>query len=268
MDDKLFEISRAFETLRTSISPSQYVKKDVLSEYDRALSQLREYVKIERRETVYEDAGAAIDCLRRIMPLTLNSVTPEFIQELVHIGWKEDWIARLLGVKQPAISNRLKEATEKRITKMGDGDILSVVLPRELRDKPAEELSDEDRAMIAEYQLYVVTRYGKVGKDKIDAAGKLITMYRDRKVQEIAIQGKKLKIGLDYLLSEFLPNLQKKIRLAGINVDVKSMFRDALMELRKRWEIGTTVQSTDEFDRAVKKAKKRGKWVKKDKENE
>lgn len=266
MNDKLSEIIKAFETLRTQINPSQYVKKHIVEEYDKILSLLQQYAKTDRKEIAHEDVYAAIDCLRKNMPITLHMVSPRFVRELAQLGgWTQEMIARLLGTNQPNISETIKKATKEIATQVDD-DILSTILPPEL-NKPVEELTEEDRAMIAEIQLFVVSRYGKVSKDKIEASFKLINMYRDKKIQDNIIKGRMYKTAIDYFLSDFLGFIQKKLRLTDVKIDLKPLFRDALVELRERLKIGMVIQSTDEFDRAIIKAKKRGKWIKKDKEN-
>jgi len=263
MDDKLFEIARAFETLRASFAPSEYLKKEVVVEYDKALYLLRRYTQLEKKRDIIADANAAVDKLRELMPITLNMASPRFIRELAQLGWTQELIARFLGTNQEKISGRIAQATKEIATTVPD-DPLSAILPDNLRDKPVSELTDDDRIMIAELRLYAIVRYGKANKDMLDGARSLINVYQERKIKKIADEGRKLKIGIEYLQTEFLPNLLRKLQLAGVAVDVKAMFKDGLKELLKRWEV-TAVPETplEEFDRQVKKERRRGKWIKK-----
>ena len=137
-------------------------------------------------------------------------------------------------------------------------------------NKQEEDLPDSEVATIARLKLLSCVLSGKIDNTSIGAAYKLISNFQQD------IKGDSERLWLEvikplnaFYLTVLYPVIHREYQLRGDNTPINLIFADAMEGLIPILE---NIQDRDaepnEFDEAIKKAKRRGKWIKKTKKGD
>ena len=205
------------------------------------------------------------DCLTEIAQIkglhADNVIGPELIIEMKKLNFTNDDLAAFLQCHVRNIEGRLKTGRknmEERKTNQ------QFIFPPSLRDRDPETLTQEERYQIAQFALLAIVTSGKSGRDVMDAAGKMITHFDQTIKTESLRRWQQIKLFDDFYMTKFLPRLHKIFVTQEIPVDIKTIYREVLSGLQEETKkLTSQAYEESEMDKLIKKAKKRGKWVKK-----
>lgn len=173
-------------------------------------------------------------------------------------------IATLFGCTDDNIQNRWRaqvkreeKAEEERSRALGIPN-----LPASMKGKAAEDITDEEAAQVA--KIILIRRV--VENNDLDAATKLIGIFNQSVKSESLRKWQQIKIMDEFYMSKFMPAVQKEFAKAEINLDVKIIIKGILKELSEemKGKVQEAISESSELDALVSKAKRRGKFVKKE----
>lgn len=258
-----------------------------------------------------------LEAVGRIKSFHPYSLLPQHLAAYLEIGWESNEVAHLYGIATNHMYSRIRVMKRK----MEDGKIGKKAteekepepffqLPEYLKDKPPEELTEEDTMVIARIQIAKACMGGS-----LEASKQVLDRFQRFMQSDLKTKWEQVKILDNFFLSEFLPAVQRHLkindpapkilaeleewgnelmgsetRMANIQrirdiclrgrIDAKIIFRETLKEVAP--EIREIAQKSleslpgrpvkparaildqPEMDSAVRKAKRRGKWQKKE----
>jgi hypothetical protein len=243
--------------------------------------------------------------LKRFSPDRLQA---KEMQAYLDMSWDKKEIAWLYGLSSKwQMYSKMRVASRAEGAEKGEAGAIDLQIPKYIRDKGPEELTDEDAFVIARIHLVKASIAGN-----LEASKNLIDRFQKFVQSDLKVKWEQVKIMDNFFLSHFLPAVQKQIRMndplpkiltecsemidvtpASMRervsrikeicqkgrIDAKAIFRDVLQEVAPEIRevadrttgidmrsLGTgpprTEVSQPGMDKAIEKAKHRGKWKK------
>jgi hypothetical protein len=144
------------------------------------------------------------------------------------------------------------------------------LIPVHLKNRPEDELTESEIATIAKLKLLSCVLSGKIDKISIGAAYKLVSNFQ----QDIKGDSEKLWFEVirpleSFYLTVLCPTIHREYQLRKDYTPINLIFADAMAGLIPILEnLQDRNMGPTEFDEAIAKAKRRGKWIKKTKKGE
>jgi hypothetical protein len=172
----------------------------------------------------------------------------------------EAW--RVSGMDNIFSGHPVEEVQEEKPKFRYRGDLI----PAHIKNKVQEELTEKEIALVAKLKLLSAILSGRVDGSSIGAAFKLIENFRkDMRADSGRLWREVVKPLMDFYISVLHPVIRRGFQLRGDNAAINLVFADALGEVFLLFE---NPPLPDPFDEAIKKAKRRGKWIKKTKKGD
>jgi hypothetical protein len=204
--------------------------------------------------------GVALD-FKAIFENAINShIITDDVRGVARLAWKESGMDDLLGGNLPA--KREIESKPKFYRYRGN------LIPNHLRKKKTQELTETEMATLGRLTLLAQILPGQINNSTINAASKLIDNFQG----DIKTDSNRIWLRIVKPLEEFFmalyPTIHRHFSLKEEKIPVNTIFKETLGKLLPQLkEIGkqfdVEVKEVSVLDEAVKKAKRRGHWIKK-----
>lgn len=257
-------------------------------------------------EVVTTSIQQCLETVRKFKSFNPDRLHAKEYQFYMQMGWDRKEVGYLYGLSKDQLYSKLRGAGNLSADEKAEKGTMDLQIPKYIREKSPEELTDEDGYVIARIQIIQACVGGS-----LEASKQLLDRFQRFMQSDLKVKWEQVKIMDNFYLSHFLPAIQKNLRMndplprilaecaemeknrlsAGENIarikeichkgriDAKSIFRDTLQqvapEIREVAERATAIDmrkmaarlpdteiSQPGMDRAVEKAKRRGKWKK------
>ena len=247
-----------FKSFRGDIAPR--LTKELQDKYDRLVDNFRKAIVAYGGSSPKSTVKECAEIICRLKNLNPTRLTNEMILQLRDLNFKHEEIAILFGTVRANIERRDRSA-KKRAEEKAYGPI---VLPGVLKEKKVEDLTDEEIYQIAKWKILQTLTHPGVDKESLDAAKAIMEHNLKRAKDESIKRWAWIREADGFLRTEFLPALYKEFELNNIQVDIKKIFKAVYKNLQGeiRKVVGEMYAESD-LDEVVRKAKRRGKWLKK-----
>lgn len=217
------------------------------------LNKLRTVLESFTEETHQFNLDKALEKIRMHLNLHIDRLTGEHILNLLDMGFHYSHIGTLYNASITALKNRV-EKTQRHPPKP------LVTLPDFLYGKDFREFTEEDRYQLAQWVLHQKMLAGD-DKVAVDSAGKILSDHHQFVKEGILDTWQQIKIIDEFYMTKFFPLFEKRLRGSGVNVN--EIFDNILGEMQDSVK-KLPIQLQSEMDLMVEKAKKRGKYIKKE----
>ncbi|OGP46227.1 MAG: hypothetical protein A3K30_03915 [Deltaproteobacteria bacterium RBG_13_51_10] len=208
---------------------------------------------------------SCLEAVGRLKSFRPHRLGTQEMAAYLDLGWDKTEIATLYSLSSTQMYTKhqatMRDAKDGKFEKklIGGGPEGGPVLPDYLKEKKPEELTDEDTYVIARIQMVHASLNGN-----LEASQKLLNQFKGFMQSDLKVKWEQVKILDNFFLSQFLPNIQKHIKindplpriLAELNeieanngfcageslqrireicwkgrIDAKTLFRDTLKEV-------------------------------------
>jgi len=251
--DKLREDLKEFK-----VQVANKLGKTQLDRLDRMIERLDPISNAIKSDAVKSDKKACIEALSQYMGWHTGILRNDWINVLRSMGFSIEDLALMFQTSHQNMRSRIQTADATEADKVPAW--MQAILAKDQKD-----ITDDDMERVLKWKMFSMATTDKATRDTNEAASKLLANLQSRKKEDWIVSYEQNVVIREFLMSELLPALHRRFQIEQVAVDIKKIFYDALLSLDDKVKaIGQRIWALSEMDELIAKAKKRGKWKKKD----